>query len=170
MAEELQIPQLLERLKGFSIVERVILAHDGTVVTLLAMLFGQPITVRVVQQREEPDAMTPWGHRGPAFLRTVDLMAGQRTVAVANSIIPFHGNHEWVLDLVRKREMGIGAITAHLGIPTIRLPRGVGRRGGCFWREYDMRGQCVAFAIEERFPTPIYRELMCPQEAIPEAV
>lgn len=151
MAEEVNLKDLVAKVAdGYSLVERILLTTDGTVVSLLSVIFGEPVTVRVVDQARMKDHIT----------RLVDLETRNLVVARARSTIPLEKNSAQVLEMVEARDIGLGHIAQALGIKTARTLDAVGRDGNeCCWRTYRMEGEGLFYAITEWFPRGIYNGL-----------
>jgi chorismate-pyruvate lyase len=157
MADELNLDDLVKAFegKGYSLLERIILSTDGTVQTLLSVIWGDPVRVRVLDQLE----------REGVIIRLVDLEARDLVVARARSRVPADRNSAQVLDRVRGRSLGLGQIAAALGQNPRRTGRDHGADDGTFWRKYEMElagpvGPELYFEIQEMFPRALYRGLV----------
>ncbi len=146
--EELHVEQLLKEFKGFEVGERVILGHFGTVQTLLALIWDEPIYVELVGQYFTTE-----------LVRTVNLRAGDRIVCRAKSKIPNEGNHANVMLDIMGGKLGLGQILARHDLQTHRKLLSVGRDKDEFWRTYIIKGEYVFIEIHESFPRGIYKEI-----------
>ncbi len=136
--------------------ERVLLGHTGTVQTLLSLVFGHPVEVRVRGQQEEKTnfagATQPAG-QAPHLLRSVELLAAGQVVCHAVSRIPVGGINlpEFISD-VYAGKLGLGQIINKLRIPHERRVIEVGRDATSFWRSYRIFGANLELQILESFP------------------
>jgi hypothetical protein len=158
MSEELQIPQVLERLKEYPDlrpIERILAAHTGTVQLLLSLWWNEPVDVVLVSQTEADGKIH----------RVVDLTCrnSHLVAAHAESIIPIEANHPEVIAAVRAQELGLGQIAVNLGIPTARTlheiqvaPHELSR----FYSMSEVRWPALPglhYEIRESFPRARYR-------------
>lgn len=149
--EELDIGEFLEifKDKDFSATERVILAHDGTVTTLLSTILNELVEVRIVAQAEWNDLI----------LRNVQLITGSGVVADATSIIPVKKNLSEIVELVRERKLGLGQILAKCGSRPKRKIVHIAKDEKKFWRAYNLVGDGVDILVMEEFPTQVYEAI-----------
>ena len=142
--EELDFQALLDtfRSNGFQAGERAILGHFGTVQTLLTLIFNAPVTVHLVEQKR---------HQGN-IMRSVSLMAGDRTVCEALSHIPEDRNLPEVLRDIWAGNMGLGQIISLHALPNKHKLIMVGRDEVSFYRRYNISGMGLDLDIYESFP------------------
>jgi len=145
---ETYIKDLIDKLPvGITSVERIILCQDGTVQTLLSVLFGMPVKVEVLSQKELP---------GIGILRWTKLVAqfepsGQEiVVCLAESIIPFK-NPEAFITAINEQKMGIGQILKATGLNQGRHVFGIYADENVIARNYRIFGD-VEIIITETFP------------------
>ena len=139
--EELDLNNLLETLKDFDRGEQVILGQFGTLQTLLSLVFGQSITVKLVNQHEEEGAI----------VRQVQLMAGDNLLCCAISRIPKSRNRDSVIHDISSGQLGLGQIIARHQLSTWYSLTGVGRDRCAFWRAYTIDGPEIHIQINETF-------------------
>lgn len=161
MTEELEIPQVLDRLKehsNLSPIERILAAHTGTVQLLLSLWWNEPVDVVLISQDEADGKIH----------RVVDLSTrhSHLVAAHAESVIPIEANHPEVIAAVRAQELGLGQIAVKLNIHTTRTLHEVQVAPHELSRFYEMTGvfspagQLVVglhFEIRESFPRVHYR-------------
>lgn len=151
MVDVLNIQALLDTMKGhdLSVLERIILAHDGTVQTLLSVILGAPVMVRPIEQTDS--------HDGASIIRLVDLEAGNLVAARARSVIPKASNSGPILEAVQDMQLGLGQIAFTLQIKTQRdILRIMADQNTCS-RQYRMYGNGLDFTIWEHFPRALYK-------------
>lgn len=160
--EELNPETILRWLEGknLSILERVLITHDGTVQSLLSYILQCPVTIEVLSQEEGPESI----------LRRVYLRAGDLVCAKATSYIPLGFNSHKVSDLVQQKTLGLGQIAKVLGIETTRTIMDLGVNKESFWREYRMTGSGLLYRITEVFPRTLYQELIAQENRRPVAL
>ena len=142
--EELDFRDLLDHFisKGFQKGEQVILGHFGTVQTLLSLIFETSVNVKDIQMTDNEKGIH----------RSVNLVAGERAVCHALSLIPRDLNSETLLHHVSEGKLGLGQIVVTLGIPNQRRLIEVGRDKDAFWRTYAIEGHMLYIEITEHFP------------------
>ena len=145
MAEYIEVAQILDKVRDFTPLQRILLTATGTLQGVLSAYFGQEVQVVVREQAAED---------GWVVHRVADLMAGGLVVCHADSHITL------TLDKVRQevlaKQMGIGQILEALEIrPKFRLLE-VGRGNRAFWRLYKLEGPGVVYRITETFPEELY--------------
>ncbi len=140
--EELDLGTLLDTLKEFERGERVILGHFGTVQTLLSLIFGGPVAVKLIDQ----------GHDNGVIVRRAQLAAGREVLCVAVSRISTLHNRAEIIDDIGEGELGLGQIIARHKLSTSRSLVDLGRDQKSFWRTYDINGPDLEIQISETFP------------------
>lgn len=158
--EEKKIEELLGKLDKYKMgtLERVILANDGTVQSLLSVVFRVPISVEVISQMELFGSLYRW----------VKLVANyntvERTVALAMSVVSIEGNSKEVVDGLKERKLGIGQLLSSLGFVTKRELLGFYSDDLTFARVYRIKGnknedvECDLL-ITEIFPRESYKKV-----------
>jgi len=161
MLEEKKIEELLGKLDKYEMdpLERVILANDGTVQSLLSVVFRVPISVEVISQMELFGSIYRW----------VKLVANyntmERTVALAMSVVPIVGNSKEVIDGLKERKQGIGQLLSSLGFVTKRELLGFYSDDLTFSRVYRIKGNKIKddaecdLLITEIFPRESYKKV-----------
>ena len=165
---EKNIQQLIDKLpKDINPLERVILCHDGTVQTLLSVLFGVPVKVEVLSQQELPDigilrwtklvavyparsAKLPDIHIDPSGSDIV-IPSHEVTACLAESVIPFKNNPEGFLTAITEQKMGIGQILKATALKQERHVFGLYADENVIARNYCISGD-VNIIITETFP------------------
>ena len=176
MSEELEIPEVLERLKEFSVygdtpgrgpnlapIERVLAAHTGTVQLLLSLWWNEPVDIVLISQSEEDGKIH----------RVVDLTCrnSHLVAAHAESIIKIEYNHPDVIGDVRAQKLGLGQIAVKHNIQTSRVLHEVQVAPHELSRFYSMKGMAASstggpgggqllrlhYEIRESFPRVHYR-------------
>jgi chorismate-pyruvate lyase len=151
---EKNIQQLIDKLpKEINPLERVILCHDGTVQTLLSVLFGVQVKVEVLSQQELPDiGILRWTKLVAVYPLTDMIFPGTEvTACLAESIIPYKNNPERFLNAIRERSMGIGQIIKSTGLKQERHVFGLYSDENVIARNYRITGD-VELIITETFP------------------
>ena len=165
---ENNIQQLIDKLPtGINPLERVILCHDGTVQSLLSVLFGVPVKVEVLSQQTVDDigilrwtklvavyparsAKLPDIHIDPSGSDIV-IPSHEVTACLAESVIPFKNNPEGFLTAIREQSMGIGQILKATGLKQERHVFGLYADENVIARNYHISGD-VEMIITETFP------------------
>lgn len=173
---EENIQQLIDKLpKDINPLERVILCHDGTVQTLLSVLFGVPVRVEVLsQQTLDGIGILRWTklvavypdrelrmndiHGAPSEPPvTVGIPSIEITACLAESVIPFKNNPEGFLTAIREQVMGIGQILKATGLKQERQVFGLYADENVIARNYRISGD-VEMIITETFPREAIRK------------
>ena len=159
--EEKKIGELLGKLDKYEMgtLERVILANDGTVQSLLSVVFRVPISVEVISQMELFGSIYRW----------VKLVANyntiERTVALAMSVVPIEGNSKDFIEGLKERKLGIGQLLSSLGFVTKRELQGFCSDDSTFARVYRITGNKIKedvgcdLLITEIFPRESYEKI-----------
>jgi len=149
--EELDFQGLLDHFseKGFQKGEQVILGHFGTVQTLLSLIFGKPVNVRLIDQKE----------RDGLIVRSVNLMCEDTLVAYATTHIPKDRNRPEVLFDISAGRLGLGQIVVTHQIPNKRNLIKLGRNSLAFWRTYAIEGPQLFLEIHEYFPRQPFEDI-----------
>ncbi len=163
------IQQLIDKLPaGINPLERIILCHDGTVQTLLSVLFGVPVKVEILSQQFFPgmaiilrwtklvvvyppsSAKLPDIHGAPSET-DITFPGYEVTACLAESIIPIEGNPEGFLTAIKEKNMGIGQILKATGLKHERQVFGLYADENVIARNYRILGD-VDIIITETFP------------------
>ena len=94
---------------------------------------------------------------GGSILRWVRIVAREKTLALAFSVIPTSTDGGILAD-IRARKIGLGQIIEKHGIRQKRSILGIYRDEQVFSRIYRLEGEGVEILITELFPRDIYRE------------
>lgn len=152
MAEELNIEELLRRLGEYpqlTPLQRMILASTTTVQSLLSTLFLEPIIAKLISEKS-------FGNVDIRWIRLVKKDTDE-AVCLAESVLPYESNSEEFLDELRKgQEGGIGMIVTRMGIKTERKILGLYADENIFSRTYSLSGEGVDCTLTEIFPNNIY--------------
>lgn len=146
MADIVDLPRLLGTLRGFSPLRRVLLANTGTLQGALSAYFGAPVTVEVTSQRVDGDAIE----------RVVDLVCKELGVVACHAETTATVRDLRIRQLLTETGMGIGQITALLGLRTTFELDDAGEGGGMFWRAYRLYGEGFDYRITEVFQADLY--------------
>jgi len=150
MAEILDLEQTLAMLKGFTPLQRILLAQSGTLQTALSAYFGEPVDVKVVSQ-EERDA-------GETFLRDVELVLREQRQAVCRAHTRIEVRNEQARKLIRERNVGLGQLCEKLGLRATFALDAAGSTDASLWREYRLEGPGFCYFIREELPAALYEE------------
>lgn len=171
---ENNIQQLIDKLPtGINPLERVILCHDGTVQTLLSVLFGVPVKVEVLSQQAlsgigilrwtklvavypARSAKLPDIHGAPSETDMV-FPSHEVTACLAESFIPLINNPEGFLTAITEQKMGIGQILKATGMNQERHVFGLYADENVIARNYCISGD-VNIIITETFPREALRK------------
>jgi len=160
MLEEKKIEDLLKKLDKCKIgtLERVILANDGTVQSLLSVIFRIPVKIEVIAQLEYSNTIYRW----VKLVAKYDTI--EQTTALALSIIPIEKNSEEFIKLLRERKLGIGQILSSLGYITEREILGFYSDDAVFARVYRIIGNkenkdVCDLIITEIFSKSLYKTI-----------
>lgn len=148
MAEILNQEQVLERLRDFGPIRRVLLATPGTLQGTLTAYFGAPVTVVVRSQGDARD------HKH--FVREVDLVCEKLGLLACRAKSQIDVEDEEIRGLIRNRRIGLGQIVEFLRVPTTFELEQAGSDAECFWREYTLEGAGFRYRIREEFPADLY--------------
>lgn len=150
---ETNIQQLIDKLpKEINPLERVILCHDGTVQTLLSVLFGVPVRVEVLsQQTLDGIGILRWTKLVAVYCGDPSIPGQEVTACLAESVIPFKNNPEGFLTAIREQNMGIGQILKATGLKQERHVFGLYADENVIARNYHISGD-VEIIITETFP------------------
>lgn len=140
------IETTLEMLGDYELspLERILLSTDGTVQTLLSVIFATPVQVEVISQIDY----------GEVFVRWVKLVTNGTkpvTVALAESVIPFKRNDDDFIGMMGDRNIGIGEAIKKTKVYTQRLILGIHVDDTTFSRTYRIVGDSIDVIITETF-------------------
>lgn len=152
MADVIDPSHLLEVLRGFSPLRRVVLANAGTLQGTLSAYFGAAVTVEVRSQTIDGDEMH----------RFVDLVCRERDLTVCTATTVIHVADSAVRALIVEQHLGLGQIAALLGVSTSFALEAAADGEHDFWRTYRMWGDGFEFRITETFPAHLYPDVVEP--------
>lgn len=146
-----------------SSVERIILFNEGTVQTLLSVLFKVPIRVQVCSQIEQDKYIVRWS-KLVAYRSPED----QVTVCLAQSIIDKENIYHGFLTGIREQKLGIGQLIASIEVETKRdvftcysdsnlLSRSYTIQSIPYIRESD-KDKSIFVTITEIFPKEVFKK------------
>src|SRR5260370_29270469 len=147
MAETVDRDVVLEMLRGFTPLQRVLLTTAGTLQGTLSAFFGTPVTIELVRQRETKGCI----------LREVDLVCAATKFAVGHAMTEAQVTDPDIRPLLLEGAMGLAQISALLGAPVSFALDQTGRQTGAFWRVYRLWGEGFSYRIREAFPELLYR-------------
>jgi hypothetical protein len=148
MAEILNQERVLEQLRDFGPIRRILLATPGTLQGTLTAYFGAPVTVEVRDQGDGRD------HKH--FEGSVDLVCEKLGITACSATTHVDVEDEQIRQLIRERRIGLGQIVEVLRVPTTFELDGAGIADTCFWREYTLEGAGFRYRIREEFPAELY--------------
>jgi len=145
---EVNLPQeTLEKLRGFSPIQRVLLVAPGTNQSNLSAYFTVPIAVKVLSQVQDESKV---------YHRKVNLLAGDRVVCRAISKISVL--HSTLEREIQEQQLGIGHILAKFDLrPRFELQE-TGQDEKSFWRKYSLVAPGIVYNIHEWFPKALFEE------------
>jgi len=137
--EDLYVKEIIDKLEKYELtpLERVILANEGTVQSLLSVIFRVPVEVEVISQVEINQNIVRWARLAADYGE-----AGKVTVCLAESVIPPVNNIDF-LEGIKDRENGIGRLLTRLNFVTEREILGFYADDTIFSRTYRITGQRV---------------------------
>ena len=153
----IKLKELMDSLPdGLSPIERVILAHDGTVHTLLSLLTGKPIYINVESQTEDEGMIT----------REVTFTIDGKVIMRADSIMLVRDNPPEFIKAIRREHSGIGQIINYMDLKTTRNIEAFNSQPctSCFmpdtiYRRYSITGDCT-LRISEHFYRTNLKEVL----------
>jgi hypothetical protein len=143
--------------------ERLIMCNEGTVQTLLSVLFMVPIKVEVISQKEIGSVIVRWARLVAEYAPN-----NIQTVCLAESIIDTNSGYEGFINGIEEKHFGIGQLISALKIRTIRSLLGFYSDDIVFSRTYEICAdktcawdKSLSIIITEVFPKERYKKL-CP--------
>ena len=128
------IKKLIEKIPQDSTpLEKIILANEGTVQTLMSVVFGVPIKIEVLSQIETETYIVRWVRLVADYGDNLTI-----TVCLAESIIDKNDIFEGFLTGIREKSMGIGQLLSACGIRTQRELLGFYSDKNTFSRNYSI--------------------------------
>jgi chorismate-pyruvate lyase len=119
---------------GFDVLQRILVAHDGTVQKLLALICKTDVHVLVGEQKE----------KGNVISRRVYLYVmkdgKQRTLCIADSAIPIDKNENGFVNGIRSTKWGIGQLIESISLHSKREILDVWVDSTTFGRNYRLVG------------------------------
>lgn len=146
MADIVDLSALLEQIRGFSPLRRMLLATAGTLQGTLSAYFGAPVTIEVRSQ----------SLRGTTVHREVDLVCKELDLVVCSASTEIVVRDERIRELIADGSVGLGQIVALLGVRATFELAAVGSDDDAFWRRYRMGGDGFDYVITETFPAGLY--------------
>jgi len=149
LSEE-KIKEIIKELdiKGFNPLERVILLNEGTVLTLLSVLFSVPIKVKVISQKEVNKTISRYVVLEAIYSEDVEMKI---PVCFAHSLMAIEENRE-ILKEIREKKLGIGQIIASKKLRVERELIATYNNKVFFAREYSIKGEGINIFITEVYP------------------
>jgi chorismate-pyruvate lyase len=129
--------------------ERILLSTQGTVQTLLGVIFGYPVSVEVISQLNYDTVLVRW-------VRLYAEDPDPFTIALAQSVIPYDTNRVDFIGKMSDKELGIGQVLQVLDITTNREILGVHVDERTIARSYKIIGDEINILITESFPREIF--------------
>lgn len=142
---------MLEAAPDLTPLQRAIVTTDGTVQTMLSVVFKSEVIAKVIGQRTVGDVIVRW-------TQLIVKDTGQ-VVCLAESVFSRKGNSSQFIDDIDSRELGIGQILQKYGIITKRIILGVFCDDNNFTRTYRIKGSVTDIIITEVFPIKVYEGL-----------
>ena len=161
MIEEPYIQKLIDKLSKYELtpLERVILANDSTVQSLLSVVFHVPVEVEVIAQIELNKNIIRWVRLVADYGE-----AGKVTVCLAESVIPVGLNDSQFIKGIQEKQKGLGQLLSELDFKIKREILGFYADETIFARTYRITGsrinnQRCDLLITEVFPRQIFRKV-----------
>lgn len=154
MTEELDNNKLLGMLEAapdLTPLQRAIVTTDGTVQTMLSVVFKSEVIAKVIGQRTVGDVIVRWTQ--------LIVKETGRVVCLAESVFSRKDNFPQFIDDIDSRELGIGQILKKYDIITKRIILGVFCDDNNFTRTYRIKGSVTDILITEVFPIKAYKGL-----------
>lgn len=165
MIEDIYIQKIIDKLSKYDLrpIERVILANDSTVQTLLSVIFHVPVQVEVIAQIELNRNIFRWVRLIADYGE-----AGKVTTCLAMSVIPVGLNDFQFVEGVREKKKGIGQLLSELDFKINREILGFYADETVFSRTYRITGSRVVeigreekcdVLITEVFPRKVFEKV-----------
>lgn len=140
MIEEIYVQKLIDKLSKYELspLERVILANDATVQSLLSVILRIPVQVEVIAQVELNRNIFRWVRLVADYGE-----AGKVTACLAMSVIPTGLNDFQFVEGVRDKQRGIGQLLAELDFKIKREILGFYADEMVFSRTYRITGNRI---------------------------
>lgn len=165
MLEEISTESIKNMLKkipdNLSPVERLILANESTVQTLLSVLFKVPVEVEILDQidtQSNPSVIIRWSKLVASYSPECKI-----TVCLAQSVIT--SDNPGFMNGIREKMMGIGQLIAAKELVTRRRIRGFYTDENVFSRIYEIEdvsmtesGSHISCLITEVFPKEAFNK------------
>lgn len=148
--------------KDTGAIERLVLANDGTVQTLLSVLFNIPIKVEVIAQKEYSTYIIRWAKLVAEYSPDIKF-----TVCLAESVVDKTTSYSGFINGLREKKMGVGQLLSSLHINTDRELLGFHSDDSNFSRTYsitsvksdDVNERPINIIITEVFPKAAFRRI-----------
>ncbi len=145
--EIVHFDKVMQMIKGFSPLERVLLSTTGTLQTALSAYFGTPVEVRVVSQTEIDETH---------ISRDISLYSPAKGIEVCRATTDIVVDLPDVKRLILDGKYGLGQILEIKGIRAVFEIASMGQDAKHFWRVYKLTGPGVVYRIREEFNKALY--------------
>jgi hypothetical protein len=146
VADIVDLAGLLEQIRSFPPLQRMLLGTAGTLQGTLSAYFGAPVTIEVRSQTL----------RGSAVHREVDLVCKELDLVACSANTEVEVEDEQIRELIADGSIGLGQIVALLGVRATFELTDVGGDATTFWRIYHLAGDGFDYTITETFPAWLY--------------
>lgn len=163
ITHDYNIKKLIDQIpKDCTPLEKVILSNDGTVQTLMSVVFGVPLKLEVLSQYESEHYIVRW------VRLLADYGEGEViTVYLAESVMDKNVIFEGFLNGIREKKLGIGQLLSACGIRTQRDLLGFYSDANTFSRNYSISthgfdlkaGRGFKIIITEQFQKSAFKRL-----------
>ena len=145
--EIVHFDKVMQMIKDFSPLERVLLSTAGTLQTALSAYFGSPIEIKVVSQTENDDTH---------ISRNISHYSPSKGIEVCRAKTAITVDLPDVKRLILDGKYGLGQILEIKGIRAVFEIESMGQDEKRFWRVYNLRGPGVVYKIREEFNKALY--------------
>ena len=130
----IKLKDLIESIPdGLSPLERVIIAHDGTVHTLLSLLTNAPVYLNVLSQTEEHGMIS----------RNINFTVHGTVIMEAWTTILVNDNPNNFIEAIRRQKAGIGQIINFMDLNSRREMMSMNVTDTTLHRKYHITGDCT---------------------------
>ena len=154
--EIVHFDKVMQMIKSFSPLERVLLSTAGTLQTALSAYFWTPVKVRVVSQTEIDDTH---------ISRDISLYSPTKEIEVCRATTDIVVDLPDVKRLILEGKYGLGQILEIEGIRAVFEIAYMGQDAKRFWRVYKLTGPGVVYRIREEFNKALYDGCAPPSKA-----
>lgn len=120
--------------KESNAIERLVLCNEGTVQTLLSVLFKVPIKVEVLSQIEESTYIIRWSRLIAEYSDELKIV-----VCLAESVIDKNTSYNGFINGIHEKNMGIGQLISAIKLRTNRTLLGFYSDNNSFARTYTIK-------------------------------